>query len=136
MESLAKTLNAIKEVTIGDKVYKLSSVTLNDLAAYESYLKSQQCKDILALDIPKKEMYPLISAINREGIDPDELSARLLTISGIRFLVWRLVSKRQDDVTIEQIGDDLDLQNMNSVVEAILDLTGETQSEDEQGEKK
>jgi hypothetical protein len=134
IESLAKTLNAIKEVTIGDKTYKMSSVTLNDLAAYEVHLKRERVQEILKLDIPKKELYPLVLEINRDGIDPDELTGRLNTLTGIRWLIWKCVSKHDQEISIEAIAESLDINNMTDAIEAVLDIPEEV--EGEQGEKK
>jgi hypothetical protein len=134
MESLAKTLNAIKKVTIGDKTYDVSAATLNDFAAYEIYLKRQQVEALMALDIPKKELYSEIVKINRDNIDPDDLINGLQTMTGIRWLIWRCVSKHEKDVTMEYIADQMDVNKIGEAIEAMMDM-GEPDEGEQSGKK-
>lgn len=134
MESLAKTLNAIKKVDIGGKTYDVSAATLNDFAAYEIYLKRQQVDALIALDIPKKELYAEIVKINRENIDPDDLISGLQTMTGIRWLIWRCVSKEEKDVTIEYIADQMNVNKIGEAIEACMDM-GEPEEGEQSGKK-
>mgnify|MGYP005830153213 CR=1 FL=1 len=129
MESLAKTLNAPKEVEIGGKTYKMSALTLNDLAAYEVHLKKERCKSLTELDMPKKDMYAEIVKINRENMDPDELIAGLNTITGIRWLLWRCVSKHDPEVDIDYISEQMDIHKIGDVFESALDMPEESEGE-------
>lgn len=134
MDSIASTLNAIKEIELDGHVYKLSSVTLNDLAAYENHLKHQRVEEVCKLDMDKKDIRDMVADIQRQKIDPDELTEQINTISGVRFLIWRCVNKHNPQVTIEDIGDKIDLKNMETVIGDILEMP--EGGEGEQGEKK
>lgn len=137
MESIAKTLNAAKEIELDGKKYKLSSVDLNDLAAFENHLKRQRIKDACDSGMDKKDIREMVAQINREGVSPDELQDRINTMSGIRFLIWRCVVKHDPEVTEEYIGEKIDLQNMAEVINEAMDMPeGEEDAEGEQGEKK
>jgi hypothetical protein len=134
MESLAKTLNAIKNVTIGDKTYDVSAATLNDFAAYEIYLKRQQVEALLLLDIPKKDMYAEIVKINKENIDPDDLISSLQTMTGIRWLIWRCVSKHEKDISMDYIADQMELNKIGETIEPLLEM-GESNEGEQSGKK-
>jgi hypothetical protein len=118
MESLAKTLNAPKEIELGGKTYKISALTLNDLADYEVYLKKVQCKSLTELDIPKKEMYAEIVKINNKSIDPDELVAGFQTMTGLRWLWWRVIHNHDDEVTIDSIAESVSMDRIGDIAVA------------------
>lgn len=122
MESLPKTLNAPKEIGIGDKTYKMSSMTLNDMAEFEGHLKKEWIDTLTSTKMAKKAMYAEICKITREVIGHDDLIERMSTISGMRWMVWRCVVKHDSSLTIDYVMENMSMEQLMASFESLIDI--------------
>ncbi len=118
-DSLSKALATPREISLNGSVYKITPITLNDLAAYEQHCKDGIRESLLSLkDIDKKDIIREIIAAEREGIDIDK---SLGSMSGVRYLFWRCLLKEQPDMKIEQAGALVTMNNMDVVSSLMTD---------------
>ena len=104
----------------------LKQLNVGDLAAYETQAREQKRKELIATF---KDLYgdklpdDAVFKINRElksvkGIFSDDEVEIDATV--VQFLLWRSVRKSQPDITLEQVGEEMDMDKLGEYVESIM----------------
>jgi len=126
-DSLANAAGKGLTITLKDKEYRLSVLTIDDLAEFESYLASQKLRNILAIaeGMAWEEKKQLITVIAQSPIGDTEIASAMSSMSGVRFLLYRALMKNKD-VELEKMGEIVDLSNFNEAMEIINNIGGET----------
>ena len=118
-DSLSKSLATPREFKLNGTTYKITPITLNDLAAYEQYCKDNIRESLLAMkDISKREIIQEIIASEREGIDIDK---SLGSMDGVRFLFWRSLKQNHEELSIEDAGALVSINNMDLISSMMMD---------------
>ena len=101
---------------------------MNDLAAYQQYCKDQIRKNLLSLEnFDKRLIIQGIAESERQGMDIDKT---LGSIEGIRFLFWRALLPHHTEITLEEVGAIISMDNMDEMTSLMMD------SEDKPEDKK
>lgn len=118
-DSLAKTAGTPITITLKGKELVLSPLSVNDLASLESKIRSDRVQEFLEnakmLEIPKIELLTALQELTKGGIDQDEISSYMSSLTGVRYLLWRAINKNQPDMSIEDVGNLLDLNNFDKI---------------------
>lgn len=112
------------EVTLKDKVYTAMEPDIDELALFESHIKSQRLKMFLEASNGMKpaDKQAIIQDILKTPIESDEIQVELTSLDGVRYMTY-LILKANPGVTLESMGDIVDLSNIGDVI-AILDGLG------------
>lgn len=128
MTDLASVAARPAMATIKGKEYKLSVLSIDDLADFEKRVKQERLRDAIK-GLREAGVEPDTVAKTAENMVEKELSAKELqkamsTISGTRYLLWCAL-KRNHDVKLEKMGDLVDLDNLDEMTEIVANLGGE-----------
>jgi len=118
LEDISKSGISLK---IKDKKYELSVLTIGDLANFRQYIKGKRIELIQDNVKNPEERIALISKILDSQIDE---TAEMGTMSGVCFLLWKSLRKKQKDLTLEDIDEMIDLGNIGEVSSVLTQLGG------------
>lgn len=112
------------EVTLKGKAYVAYEPDIDELALFESHIKSTRLDMFLkvseSMDATARQ--ETISNILKTPIENEEIQAELTTLDGVRYMTY-LILKENPGVTLEGMRDIVDLSNISEVI-AILDGLG------------
>ena len=122
MSGLADTIGTVTEITLAGHKYKIEKLTLGDWADFEQYAKDKHKANIIAT---AKEMYgddipEIVFDKATRPITEEELEEHKGTVSGITFLLYKALVKRDPDITIAKVANIVTLDDVAAVTEAIM----------------
>lgn len=122
MSGLAETVGATTDITLAGRAYKIEKLTLGDWADFEQYAKDKHKANIIAT---AKEVYgdDIPDNVFEKATKPiteDELEEHQGTISGITFLLYKALVKRDPDITIAKIANMVTLDDIATITGAIM----------------
>jgi len=107
------------------KVYKIKPLTIGDLAALEGWIKSEKLRCFLEatkdLD-PTMRQTSLVDLCSKQPTQ-DEITYGMTSMEGIRFLMWRSLSKSHPEITLDYIGNMITTDNI-AEVSTIIQMGG------------
>lgn len=126
MADLVRATGQPIKFTIGGEELTLSPITIGDLAAFEKECKEQRIAEFLkaakTMKMERVERNDCVTRIVTMPFTNDDFTAGMATASGIRFLLWRSISKTQPKFTIEKIDELADLEELMNALTAISNL--------------
>ena len=136
--SLSQAVGSPVTVTLRGKEITLHPLTVNDLAAFEGFLRSQRLQDALSAieatkeaDSPALERIRLIAEMSRVPLDNLTIQENMTSVSGMQFLLWRSMLRGNPRMTLDQVGAMVDLDNLDTVMQVLNSLSGEEVPEGE-----
>jgi hypothetical protein len=117
-ESIMKATGAPIEIEINSKIYKISPLSPGDLAAFESWIKSNKLRILDGLGYSVKDKTDMILRILSDPISAEEYHAANSSIGGIRYLIW-LSIKKLASMTLEEMDSVVTMDNMGQVLNII-----------------
>jgi hypothetical protein len=103
----------------------LKKLTVGDINAFDRYRKDERKIQLIAItcelykdgNIPEGE----VSRIEREIQKTQNITDNPdITMAEIQFLIWRSMLKSNPDISLEEVGDDLSMENMTKMLDEIL----------------
>lgn len=128
METIGNALGAPIDVTISDKHYKVTALTLDDLAAFEQSIKARRLDLLISATQNEDVKYRAMatSEVLARDVSANELFAEMGTLHGTRFMLWRALNKHQPMLTLEAVSGMINQNNMGEITEVINKLGGES----------
>ncbi|KKN89729.1 hypothetical protein LCGC14_0235750 [marine sediment metagenome] len=116
-DSLANAAGKGVTLTIKGKEYEFSPITLGDLADFEKHIRSEKLNIFMleAKDLPVAERKEIIIELCRQGLDPLAVEQHMNSLDGVRFLLWKSLSKKHPDLTLDGVSELVDMQNLEEV---------------------
>ena len=116
------------EIELNGKTRKIGKLTVGDFADFEQYVQEQRKQKILST---ARELYPdaIPDSVLDKALAPasdKELEEQQGSIIGIRFLLWRALKKFSPDMTIEEAGEMITLDDIEVVTAAIMPVEKKT----------
>jgi len=135
-DSLADAAGRGVTIEIKGREYEIAPITLGDLAEFESYVRSQRIKSFLSSTegLDSNERKEVLTELCMRTLADDDVSREMTTLSGVRFLLWRALLKRQPNLTLDDINDLVDISNLD-IVSAIVQTVGGAEPENPPNEK-
>lgn len=118
LEDISKKGISLK---IKDKEYELSVLTIGDLANFRQYIKGKRIELIQDTVKETEERVALISKILDSQIDE---TVEMGTMSGVCYLLWKSLQKKHKDLTLEDVDNMIDLENIAEVSAVLTQLGG------------
>ena len=132
MDSLAQTLAPARTVTIGGEAYKVTPITLNDLASFAQHLKDEARRSIVDSNtFSRAEKMTMVTDLALRGVDANE---QMTTLAGVRYMFWQSLQKHQPGLTLDRVGDMVTttnveaISNVNQDADSAPDPEGQTES--------
>ncbi len=111
--------------SIKGEEYKLGVLTIRDLANFRQYIKGKKIKLIQDIVKEPKERIELISKVLDSPIDE---TREMGTMDGVCFLLWKALQKEQKGLTLEDVDNLIDLNNIGEVSEVLMKLGGRVEN--------
>lgn len=118
--------------SIKEKEYKLGVLTIRDLADFRQYIKGKKIKLIQETVKEPKERIELISKVLDSPIDE---TREMGTMDGVCFLLWKALQKGQKELTLEDVDNLIDLENIGEISEVLMKLGGRVKNPIPKAEK-
>lgn len=112
-------------ITIKGKEYKLGIFGMRDLADFRQYIKGQRIK-IIQESIPDNaERIKLIDNILEGNVNETK---ELSTMDGACFMLWKSLQKYQPEMTLKDVDDLIDLDNIAEVSNILMNVGGKVKN--------
>lgn len=111
---------------IAGKDYTLLPLTIADMGALEAYVRGERIKEFRE---QSKDIDPVIVAAGIESMVKS--TAEQLDEKSVRatiFLLWRSVRKSDPSLTLETVGDMIDMANFKEIMSIVNALGGESKN--------
>ena len=112
-------------VTIKGKEYKLGIFGMRDLAEFRQYVKGQRVKIIQATIVSMEEKLILINSVLDSNVDETK---ELQTMDGVTFMLWRSLQKYQPEITLADVDDMIDLDNISEISNVLMNIGGKVKN--------
>ena len=125
-DSLSKAAGEGVTVTLKGEVFKIKPLTIGDLSAFESFIRSQRIKDFMAVagDLPKDERIKILSELASSTMDEVDISTSMRSMMGVQYLLWRSLKKSHNELTYDEMDNFVDLDNFDDVVGIVEGIGG------------
>ena len=119
-DSINEVVKSKTEIELNGKKYTISPFTMGDLADFERHLKNQRRQEIKesaeGLKISPAELIKLMN----EPFKPD-IDSEMETISGVSFMLWRVLKKSDKELTLEEVRGTLNHHNGEYILGLLMD---------------
>ena len=116
-DSLAAAAGSPIKLKLGDKEYELTPLTVGDLADFEAYVKSARLRLFLqnvGETAPEMRSSVIASIIN-SPVSSSAVGEEMKTLSGVRFLLYCVLRKKNPHMTLEDAGALINMENLSSI---------------------
>jgi len=120
-------------VTIKGKDYKLGIFSMRDLADFRQYIKGQRVKIIQATIVSMEEKLILINSVLDSNVDETK---ELQTMDGVCFMLWRSLQKYQPEITLADVDNMIDLDNISEISNVLMNIGGKVKNAPTRAKKK
>ena len=131
---LSKLTAQPTEIEIRGKTFKVSPLTIDDLAALEQWVRQERLVTFMRaskqVSIDPATYSRTMIGLTSMPISADEVSAETSTIRGTRFILWRMLQRHQPQIKLERLGDLVDVNNLDEI-SAIISAIGGLEPEEE-----
>uniref|UniRef100_A0A6M3XKL1 Uncharacterized protein n=1 Tax=viral metagenome TaxID=1070528 RepID=A0A6M3XKL1_9ZZZZ len=120
-------------ITIKGKEYKLGIFGMRDLADFRQYIKGQRIKIIQDVVVDKAERIESINTIMDGNVNETK---ELSTMDGVCFMLWKSLQKYQPEMTLKDVDDLIDLNNIAEISNIIMKIGGQVKNPPMRAKKK
>ena len=121
-DKLEDIVKSERTFEIKGKQYVLNVLTIRDLADFRQYIKGEKIKLIQGTVKDSEERIKLIQQIINASVDE---ATEMSTMDGVCFLLWKSLSKKHKDLTLEQVDNMIDLGNIAEISILLTQLGGQ-----------
>jgi hypothetical protein len=121
------------EVTIKGKDYKLGIFSMRDLADFRQYIKGQRVKIIQATIVSMEDKLILINSVLDSNVNETK---ELQTMDGVTFMLWRSLQKYQPEITLADVDNMIDLDNISEISNVLMNIGGKVKNSQKRAKKK
>jgi hypothetical protein len=119
-------------VTIKGKEYKLGIFGMRDLADFRQYVKGQRIKIIQATIVSMEDKLILINSVLDSNVDETK---ELQTMDGVCFMLWRSLQKYQPEITLADVDNMIDLDNISEISNVLMNIGGKVKNSQKRAKK-
>jgi len=120
-------------ITIKGKEYKLGIFGMRDLADFRQYIKGQRIKIIQESIADNIERITIINNILDGNVNETK---ELSTMDGVCFMLWKSLQKYQPEMTLKDVDDLIDLNNIAEISNVIMKIGGQVKNPPMRAKKK
>lgn len=133
MTTLPDMAGTPRTVEIRGKEYKVSPLTIDDLAEFETVVRKERNKALLeSLESSKLQDSVITEAIGVTASRPVSLAdidKHMGSMMGVRFLLWCSLKKNHPELKLEEMGQLIDLDNFEDAAKIVSELGGKATKE-------
>ena len=133
MTALPDMAGTSRTVEIRGKEYKVSPLTIDDLAEFETLVKTERNKALIGSlkdsGLKDSMITEAIAATATKPVSLNEIDRNMGSMMGVRFLLWCALKKNQPEVKLEAMGNLITLDNFEDASKIVSDLGGKAAKE-------
>ena len=130
MTELAPIAGTARTVQIKGKEYKVSPLTIDDLAEFEVVVRMERNKALLrsleGSDLKDSLLAEAIGSAAAKPVSLSDIDKNMGSMIGVRFLLWCALKKNHPEVKLETMGLLIDLDNFEEAAGIVSELGGKT----------
>ena len=119
-------------VTIKGKDYKLGIFGMRDLADFRQYIKGQRIRIIQESITDDVEKIEIINNILDSNVNETK---ELQTMDGVCFMLWRSLQKYQPELTLQDVDNMIDLDNISEISNVLMNIGGKVKNSQKRAKK-
>jgi len=120
-------------INIKGNEYKLGIFGMRDLADFRQYIKGQRIKIIQDVVVDKAERIESINTIMDGNVNETK---ELSTMDGVCFMLWKSLQKYQPEMTLKDVDDLIDLNNISEISDIVMKIGGQVKNPPMRAKKK
>ena len=120
-------------VTIKGKDYKLGIFNMRDLADFTQYIKGNRIKLVQKTVENMEEKLILINSIFVNEVNETK---ELQSVDGVCFMLWKCLQKHQPEITLKDIDNMVDLNNVAEISTILMNVGGTIKNSQKRAKKK
>lgn len=128
MSELAPIAGTARMVEIKGKEYRVSPLTIDDLAEFEVVVRSVRNKALLrsleGSDLEDSLLAEAIGAAAARPVSLRDIDKNMGSMIGVRFLLWCALKKNHPELKLETMGLLIDLDNFEEAAGIVSELGG------------
>jgi len=128
MTGLPDMAGTARTVEIKGKEYKVSPLTIDDLAEFEVIVRSVRNKALLrsleGSDLKDSLLAEAIGAAAARPVSLSDIDKNMGSMIGVRFLLWCALKKNHPELKLEEMGQLIDLDNFEEAAGIVAELGG------------
>ncbi len=113
---------------IGGKEYKVSPLTIDDLAEFETIVRVERNRALLIAlkgsELTNDVIAEAIGAAAAKPVSLAEIDKNMGSMMGVRYLLWSALKKNHPEVKLEEMGKLITLENFDEASGIVADLGG------------
>jgi len=141
-ETLSKVMGSPMFLKLKGKRYELTPISMGDMADFPQYIKGRRLEVVQDLRDSKKrkaikihsakpeKLAIILRGLNEESLQLEigimesfvDADREMHTIDGARFLLWKAISIKHTEITLEDMDDLIDLDNIEESIEVLMEL--------------
>jgi len=140
-ETLSQMMGSPMFLKLKGKKYELTPISMGDMADFPQYIKgrrievAQDVRDAKRRKAIKNSTNPVkldavLRTINNDSLQLEvgimesfvDADREMHTIDGARFLLWKAISIKHPDITLEDMDDLIDLDNIEESTAILMEL--------------
>lgn len=117
--------------TIRGKEYTIRPLTVRDLGEFEGWVKGKRLKALMTVagQLDSGERCKLIHDVAVAQVETRDLIAEMESLEGVTFLLWRVLRRSHADLTLEQAGDLVGMDNFREIKALVDAISGADESD-------
>ena len=141
-ETLSQAMGSPMFLKLKGRRYELTPISMGDMADFPQYIKgrrievaqdirdSKRRKAIKTHSINPEKLAMVLRGINNDSLQLEigitesfvDADREMHTIDGARFLLWKAISIKHPDITLEDMDDLIDLDNIEESTAVLMEL--------------
>ncbi len=125
-DSLATAAGEGIEVELKGKTYKIMPITIGDLAEFEGYIRGKRLKEamVAADSLPPEDKIKVITEMCSKGLSETDVTDEMNKLDGVRFLLWKALSRTDPNMKLDGVNDLVDMSNINVISSIVQSIGG------------
>ena len=128
MTTLPDMAGTPRTVEIRGKEYKVSPLTIDDLAEFETIVRMERNKALLGSlkgsELDNDVIAEAIGAAAARPVSLKDIDNNMGSMMGVRFLLWCALRKNHPEVKLNEMGKLIDLDNFGEAASIVSGLGG------------
>jgi len=113
-------------ISLKGKQYDLSVLTLDDLAEFQKYIKSERLAVFMeaASGLDSKTKAETMTGIVSTSLTAEDIMKEIRSMIGTRYFLWKSLIKKQPGLELEEMGKLVDLDNFEEITAVVGSIGG------------
>jgi len=115
------------EIEIDGKTWKLSPLTVGDLAALQENIRNRRLAAVQSslAGLDKEALVDIVCDITKSAIDGETMDREMETLAGCQFSIWRSLHRNHKELTLEMVGEMFTMDSLfNTMLPVLKQLSG------------